>query len=390
MMTSELPRNGLFGLPKPPKNLRPEVGRVAARSASALSAIRGPAVPRAIGEPAELAPRNDSTDPEISPEQRLLLRATMGPTAADHEELGRVGYYPWLARQLDYRSIDDSDLENVLNDAFPVLQMEPWEIAVNYYEQIEQVFFQMWLAELFRATYSPRQLFERTVIFWTDHFNIDLFSDFGWVLKPVDDRNVIRRHAMGTFRDLLGASAHSPAMLAYLTNITNNKDDPNENYARELMELHTMGADNGYTQEDVREVSRCFTGWTVDTSQSTRFGTFRFDPSMHDFGQKVVLGHVIPAGGGIEDGERVLDILATHPNTARFISEKMLRYFWGYEPPARYVDQAAQRFTGDRRRRPLDAPVHPQDPLDGDGHPQAQAALPPGGLRPPVDVRQPR
>ncbi|HSF38998.1 MAG TPA: DUF1800 domain-containing protein, partial [Thermoanaerobaculia bacterium] len=135
---------------------------------------------------------------------------------------------------------------------------------------------------------------------------------------------------------------------------TNHKDHPNENYARELMELHTLGADNGYTQEDVREVARCFTGWTWVQEGDSR-GTFRFDAASHDTGKKVVLGRVIPAGGGVEDGEAVLALLAAHPNTARTLSRKLLRWFWGYEPPHGYVDQVAAVYlrTGGNVRRML-------------------------------------
>jgi uncharacterized protein (DUF1800 family) len=148
---------------------------------------------------------------------------------------------------------------------------------------------------------------------------------------------------MGKFPELLKASAYSPAMLTYLTNDSNHKDDPNQNYARELMELHTLGADNGYTQKDVEEVARCFTGWTRywTEEETPEFGQFYFDPDAHDNGPKRVLGERIPGGGGVRDGERVLEILAAHPNAARFIARKLLVYFWGYDPPKAFIDQVA-------------------------------------------------
>jgi uncharacterized protein (DUF1800 family) len=176
------------------------------------------------------------------------------------------------------------------------------------------------------------------------------------------ERDVIRRHALGSFRDLLGATAKSPAMLFYLDNwmsvdpnarrLTQTPAQPqqqqprrglNENYARELMELHTLGVDGGYTQQDVTEVARAFTGWSIDRPREG--GGFRFQSRMHDPGEKVVLGHVIKAGGdGMSDGERVLDILARHPSTARFIATKLARRFVGDDPPKTVIDRAAARF----------------------------------------------
>jgi uncharacterized protein (DUF1800 family) len=162
---------------------------------------------------------------------------------------------------------------------------------------------------------------------------------------------------MGRFRDLLGATAHSPAMLFYLDNWQSTvvreypatKDKParrtggiNENYARELMELHTLGVGGGYTQKDVEEVARCFTGWTI--RKPNEEGIFFFNPAQHDNGEKVVLGQKIAAGGGIADGERVLDILAKSPATAKFVATKMARRFIGDNPPATLVNRAAAVF----------------------------------------------
>ena len=120
----------------------------------------------------------------------------------------------------------------------------------------------------------------------------------------------------------------------------------NENYGRELMELHTLGVDGGYTQRDVAEVARAFTGWTIDRPRQG--GGFRFDPRLHDDGEKIVLGHRIKAGGGMRDGEKVLDILAEHPSTARFIATKLVRRFVSDTPPRSLVDRAAARFRETR------------------------------------------
>ncbi len=278
----------------------------------------------------------------IGAEQRLVQRATMGWSAAEQALVDAIGYRAYLDRQLDYESLDDGELESILASTLPSLALSPAEIFSRYSSARGRPVIELIVARIYRALYSPRQLYERMVEFWTDHFNIDLYADFGPVFKPVDDREVIRVHAMGKFPELLRASAGSPAMLAYLTNDSNRKGHPNENYARELMELHTMGADNGYTQKDVREVARCFTGWTFRGERAgAEAGRFVFNPEAHDDGKKVVLGKTIPAGGGIEDGERVIEILAGRKETSRFIAEKLLRWFWRYEPKKAAINKVA-------------------------------------------------
>jgi uncharacterized protein (DUF1800 family) len=233
--------------------------------------------------------------------------------------------------------------------------------------------------KLLRAAYSTRQLQEVLVDFWFNHFNVDARKGADRFLLTEYERDVIRPHVFGKFRDLLEATAKSPAMLFYLDNwmsadpngphverraravrspfgrpfIVQPPDAPrqnanarkglNENYGRELMELHTLGVDGGYTQSDVTEVARAFTGWTI---QNPRMGGgFRFDSRLHDPGQKVVLGHVIKADGDESDGRRVLDILARHPSTARFIATKLVRRFVADTPPPDLVDRVAARFT---------------------------------------------
>ena len=277
--------------------------------------------------------------------QRLIQRATMGWTRSEQQLMDQLGYRGWLDRQLALESIDDGGLEEALDRALPSLAMTPAEILSNYENDPGQPLIELILAAIYRALYSPRQLYERMVIFWTDHFNIHIFSDLAFFLKPTDDREVVRAHALGSFPELLSASAHSPAMLSYLTNDSNVRGAPNENYARELMELHTLGVDNGYTERDVKEVARCFTGWVFYGPRAgSRAGRFVFNAEAHDDGEKRVLGRTIPAGGGIGDGERVLEILATHPNTARFIAEKLLRYFWRYDPKRSAVNGVANTY----------------------------------------------
>src|SRR5262249_44976125 len=200
---------------------------------------------------------------------------------------------------------------------------------------------------LLRAIYSRRQLFEVMVGFWTDHLNINLNKGDTIYLKPADDRTVIRAHALGKFQDLIRTSATSPAMLVYLDGKENKKsspdDIPNENYARELLELHTLGVHGGYTQSDVYEVARCLTGWQVRTKW--RKGTVYFDPALHDDGEKVVLGHRIPGGGGEQDLERIVEIVCHHPSTARHIATKLSQKFVSETPPAGLIDRVAKVFT---------------------------------------------
>jgi hypothetical protein len=269
-------------------------------------------------------------------EETLVQRTTLGCTERELERNATVGYQNYLLEQLQFWKLDHSELESSLISQFPTLVMTPHRLTTiehGYYAAGD-----LQRAAIYRAVYSPRQLFERMVIFWSDHFNIDIHSNNGWWLKPTDDRTVIRRHAMGTFPALLGASAHSPAMLSYLTNDPNDKVDPNENYARELMELHTLGVDGGFTQEDVREVARCFTGWSFQWHhEDNEHGQFRFINEYHDYGQKRVLGRTIPAGRGIEDGQMVLSILARHPKTAEHIATKLAKYFLGYNPPSSLI-----------------------------------------------------
>jgi uncharacterized protein (DUF1800 family) len=207
-----------------------------------------------------------------------------------------------------------------------------------------------------RAIVSDAQLEERLAAFWFNHFNV--FSQKGAVrwMVPAYEREAIRPHVLGRFRDLVLATARHPAMLFYLDNWMSTRADLvgrrgpnagramglNENYARELMELHTLGVDGGYTQQDVTEVARCFTGWTIDRPREG--GGFLFRPGAHDGGAKRVLGQSIPAGGGERDGERVIDILVRHPATARFIATKLARHFVRDDPPAALVARMADTF----------------------------------------------
>ncbi|HTA42081.1 MAG TPA: DUF1800 domain-containing protein [Bryobacteraceae bacterium] len=206
--------------------------------------------------------------------------------------------------------------------------------------------------KLMRAIYSSRQLEEVLTDFWYNHFNVFLDKGADRYMVTAYERDVIRPHVLGHFKDLLVATAESPAMLFFLDNWQSRATDPkavnanrqglNENYGRELMELHTLGVDGGYTQQDVTEVARCFTGWTI--SEPRRGGGFEFNEKIHDKGEKHLLGVTIPAGGGMNDGLKVLDILAHHPSTARFISKSLAIRFVSDDPPASLVEKMAKTY----------------------------------------------
>ena len=244
----------------------------------------------------------------------------------------------------------------------------------------QRVVEELAMAKVARAIYSERQLQQVMDDFWFNHFNV--FAGKGedrWFVTSYE-RDVIQPHAMGKFKDLLTATAKSPAMLFYLDNFLSadprapermaaeraarqarrggfgrpwaprgpqqqparkNVRGLNENYGRELMELHTLGVDGGYTQKDVTEVARCFTGWTIDKPRE--YGDFKFDERMHDPDPKVVLGKKIHAGG-MKDGEQVIELLARHPSTAKFISTKLARRFVSDNPPQSLVTRMAETF----------------------------------------------
>jgi uncharacterized protein (DUF1800 family) len=209
--------------------------------------------------------------------------------------------------------------------------------------------------KLYRAILSNRQLQEQLVDFWYNHFNVFLDKGNDRFMVPSYERESIRPHVLGHFRDLLESTATAPAMLFYLDNWQSVAPDVarrgrggkqtrglNENYGRELLELHTLGVDGGYTQKDVTEVARCFTGWTIKNPQGG--STFTYNDRVHDKGEKIVLGVTIPAGGGKDDAEKVLDILAKHPSTAHFISKKLAQRFVADEPPPALIDRMAKTF----------------------------------------------
>ena len=396
-----------------------------------------------------------SGPPAIPSDERsvahVLNRLAFGARPGDVERIAKSGLAAWIDAQLQPQRIANIDLDRRLS-SLTTLTLDSETIARDYFaparqerrqrqqqanadgnntpsgkdaaglaamppsmdglpfggemsdaiRRERQIFAELAEAKLLRAVYSDRQLEEVLTDFWFNHFNVFARKGRTEIYVGEYERDAIRPHVLGSFRELLEATAKSPAMLFYLDNwmssaaearnhgaeagALSNSGDPasraerrrlmvggvtgqrrgfgraqpnapprpaglpalrqarglNENYGRELLELHTLGVDGGYTQQDVIDVARAFTGWTIGRPGE---GGFRFAAALHDRGAKKVLGQTIPAGGGIEDGEKVLDILARHPATAHHIAYQLAQRLVSDTPPASVVDKAAKTFT---------------------------------------------
>lgn len=305
----------------------------------------------------------------------LLNRLGYGPRPGDVERVKQMGVERYIDSQLHPESIPMppdltarlASLETVNWSAgeslreFNELRKEVRDEDEGARQKRRQVLGQMNReaadARLLRAIDSPRQLEEVMVEFWFNHFNVFAGKGVDRALIASYERDAIRPYALGSFRDLLGATAHHPAMLYYLDNVVStssafgdalakrgNKGPRglNENYARELMELHTLGVDGGYTQKDVTELARMLTGWTYQPQRMVRFNeNFTFDPRRHDQGSKTWLGRTVQPAGQRE-GEMALDVLAVHPSTAHHISYQLAQYFVSDNPPPALVDRMAR------------------------------------------------
>jgi uncharacterized protein (DUF1800 family) len=381
---------------------QPATGRRTAPRPPATAAVRG-------DEGREL-----TADQQV---RHVLGRLAFGARPGDEARVRAMGVDAWIAAQLHPERIDDAPLEATLA-RFPTLTRSGADLLREFPPPAQvrsqlaraartagdsgavrmsgqdsarvrelarasyRVVGELQTARVARAVASERQLQEVMVDFWANHFNVFAGKDRVRYYLP-EYEATLRTHAMGRFRDLLGAAAKSPAMLQYLDQFQSVADSTsptlgrrpgdltprqrarlaarnpqaaamlaqvatrrprglNENYARELLELHTLGVDGGYTQQDVIEVARALTGWTL--RPPAQGGTFLFRPQVHDAAQKTVLGTRFPAGRGIEDGEQVLDIVARHPSTATFIARKLAVRFVSDSPPPALVARAAETF----------------------------------------------
>jgi uncharacterized protein (DUF1800 family) len=294
--------------------------------------------PAKILTPTVAAPQTATVGPGI---HLALRRITFGPRAVDVAYATKIGLDNFIDEQLAPASIQDEDLDRRLT-GLTTLNMEAADLA--RLDERRQPGLELSQAAILRAVYSKRQLYELMVDFWTNHFSIYIGKGVDRYLKTIDDREVVRPNALGKFPDLLSASAHSPAMLFYLDNYLSNGRQPNENYARELMELHTLGVDGGYIQQDVKEAARALTGWSIAGEKDPVPGIFKYRPILHDDGEKTILGQRFAPGQGVKDGEQLLELLANHPSTAMFVSTKLVRRFVADQPPAALVEKAAQTF----------------------------------------------
>jgi uncharacterized protein (DUF1800 family) len=282
----------------------------------------------------------------------LLNRIGYGPRPGDVERILGMGLDRYIQGQLDAPADPELDarLRGLNTLDYPISQVLTLYNADQ--RSIAVILDQLYTAKLIRSVHGQNQLQEVLVDFWFNHFNVYIQDGFARFSTAAYEREAIRPHALGRFRDLLGATAAHPAMLYFLDNYLSRATvntggrvvrGLNENYGRELMELHTIGVDAGYTQEHVIDAARCFTGWGIDNLSTS--GRFVYRPQAHDTGAKSVFGLNLPAGGGKDDGDKLLDYLASHPKTATFIAKKLAQRFVSDDPPPRVVDSAARAFA---------------------------------------------
>jgi uncharacterized protein (DUF1800 family) len=296
-----------------------------------------------------------------------LNRLGYGTNPWSDSRIRSLGITGYINEQLQPASLDDSALEAEIASRWPLTTWTLTKVRTTYHEYNAakpellpgNVRLQMGYARMLRNVHSKKQLEQVLVDFWHNHFNVDANTESGRWGVVTYEREAIRPHVLGKFRDMLGAVAAHPSMLDSLDNAQNfipgyvrgtTTFGPNENYARELLELHTVGVDAGYTLTDIQEIARAFTGWTINfynANGSFNYFADRFvyEDAGHDKGSKSIMGALfLPAGGGKGDGDAVLDFLARHPKTARFIALKLAQRFVDEEPPPELVDRVAATF----------------------------------------------
>ncbi|HME72536.1 MAG TPA: DUF1800 domain-containing protein [Myxococcota bacterium] len=298
--------------------------------------------------------------------RRALDRLAFGPAPGDVERVAEQGARAWVAEQLA-RPVPPQALSNDLDlpssDRGASMQEDPQ----GFREEAREIAVALAAHRVAHAVDSDDPLHETMVDFWANHFSVFVRKGMEAIFLASYERDVLRPFALGRFGDLLRATARHPAMLFYLDNWRSAAPQPagsaffpsfqgqarrqrpeglNENYARELLELHTLGVDGGYTQQDVEQVARVFTGWTIDRPR--RAPAFRFAPAWHDTAPKVVLGQAIAGGQGVEEGEALLSRLAAHPSTATHLARKLARRFLADDPPRAAVERTARRFLASR------------------------------------------
>jgi len=345
--------------------------------AALLSACAGAPAPGSVASPVSPGAFGPAVAPAL-----LLDRLSWGANSADYERIRAQGAQRWLEEQLqpDAAALLPASVREQIADmtitrqplAALVIALESQRKSADalpdeearkaaqhdYQLELNRLAREAATRSLLRDLYSPRQLQEQLTWFWVNHFNVHQHKHMiRAMVGDYEDR--LRVHALGRFRDLLAASARHPAMLAYLDNAQNGVRHVNENYARELLELHTLGVDGGYSQRDVQELARVLTGFGINNNdpagteppkvkrelagQYVRDGLFEFNPNRHDYGDKLLLGHTI-SGRGAAELDEVLDLFSRHPATARNVSRKLARFLVADDPAPALVDAMAREF----------------------------------------------
>lgn len=348
---------------------------------SACAGVQGASGPGSAPPPILRAQEPQAPLAELDP-MGVLERLSWGATGSDYEQLQRQGTAGWIADQL--RPDDRAALPPPIVEQIGAMTIERTPLPEivfaldaqrrsadaiadddakraaqqDYQRELNRLAREAATRALLRDLYSPKQLQEQMTWFWVNHFNVHQQKHMIRAMLGDYERR-LRAHALGRFADLLAVSARHPAMLSSLDNAQNARNHVNENYARELLELHTLGVDGGYTQRDVQELARVLTGFGVNhndparsdppkvrrelATQYVREGLFEFNPNRHDYGDKIVLGRTI-RGRGAAELDEVLDLLSRHPSTARNVSRKLARYLIADDPPAPLVEAMAQEF----------------------------------------------
>lgn len=310
--------------------------------AAGYSALYGSLVADFAKSAQALSPKEIvSEDPDL----HLLRRISFGPVAQELARVREIGREAFIEEQL--AAVDDGLTTTAL---YPLIASDATALYLSTGSgfSIDTHIAQLQSAMLHRALFSKAQLHEVMTDFWNDHFNTYVKKN-PIPLKICFDRDVIRKHALGNFKTLLRASVRHPEMLYYLDNWMNAKDAINENYARELLELHTLGKDGGYTEADMKALSRILSGLTYPTDPIAGtligYGSYFFDATKHDGSEKTFLGQHFPAGGGEEEIDRALNLILDHPGTAQFIARKLCQRFVADQPPQALIASIAAVYT---------------------------------------------
>ena len=328
--------------------LQKAAGLIAAASATPALLNAQPPAPRSPRMQGLLDQLNQQSNWR-SIELRLLRRISLGMNATEAARVKAMGFSAYLEEQLNFTALDDSACEARVHQNYGrMLAYTPRQVSDMY--QFTGDFGPLvagpWASmTMERSVFSTRQLYERMVEFWSDHFHVTLYAFLGG--KPFLDRDVIRPNALGKVGDLIRGSMKNPSMLIYLDQTSSTRFGPNENYARELLELHTVGFDGGYTQRDVAELARVLTGWSVDAN-----GNFLYRANNHDFGAKTSFGMsflartpIYNGQNGIDEGEAFGEMLVNHPRTKRFISTKLLQWFVRPDPTEAQIQPVINAYT---------------------------------------------